>query len=90
MSWQQAVTRAQQHRDDSLRSTLAELPPVPDTLPKNVTGIPSQLLSAEDVRITSLDVEHLLPLLASGALSSVAVTTAFIRRAAVAQSLAGT
>lgn len=87
IDWRAAVTKAQNRRDESLKETLAELPSIPDALPENVTGIPRQLLSERDLAITDQDAERLLPALASGKLSSVEVTEAFLRRAALAHKL---
>lgn len=83
--------KARQRRDASLRETLAELPgTIPQPLPKNVTSIPQQVLSSTDFQITALQPEQLVKSLADGSLSSVSVTLAFLRRAALAQQLVST
>lgn len=53
----------------------------------NVTGIPAKVLSLEDVAITETPIEKLLDLLATGKLSSVRCTEAFLRRAVLAHQL---
>lgn len=84
--WQSIAKRAQDHRDATLA---AVQPPVPDIsdLPLDSTPIPRTLLTAEDVEITESDPVRLVERMASGELSSVEVTNAFLRRAAVAQKL---
>ncbi len=57
--------------------------------PKNSTNIPSINLQAEDVEITASLPEELVKLLANGELTATEVTTAFLRRAALAQKLVG-
>lgn len=56
-----------------------------DTL--NSTTVPSKLLSLEDNAITTTPIEKLLDLLATGKLSSVRCTEAFLRRAVLAHQL---
>ena len=87
--WQDIAAEAQANRDKTIASIEPPVPEVNDTeLPQNVTGIPRQLLTESEIRITETPVEHLLPQLASGKLSSVDVTNAFLRRAGLAQRLA--
>jgi amidase len=52
-----------------------------------VTRVPYDLLDPEELRITSSSTLELLTALADGRVTSVAVTSAFLRRAAIAQKL---
>ena len=87
--WRRAVPRAQQRRNDSL----VEVPGIlrydnsEQAQKSNVTTIPKHVLSAEDLEITRKDPEHLLASIAAQEVSSVAVSSAFLRRAALAQEL---
>ncbi len=56
-------------------------------LPKNVFDVPGKVIEQHDLQITEAEPEVLVGLLANGTLSSVEVTTAFLRRAALAQRL---
>jgi amidase len=88
--WQDIAKEAQDHRDASIEPFLGTTEKgggVPDKLPKNSMGVPSTALSPRDLEITQLLPEQLTKLLASGKLSSTEVTTAFLRRAALAQKL---
>ncbi|KAJ4286271.1 hypothetical protein N0V90_013305 [Kalmusia sp. IMI 367209] len=85
-SWQSIAEKAQQHRDASLA---AIQPPIPDIseLPLDSTSIPKTILSQGELSITQSDPVGLVSKLASGELSAVEVTNAFLRRAAIAQKL---
>ncbi|KAF1810440.1 putative glutamyl-tRNA amidotransferase subunit A [Eremomyces bilateralis CBS 781.70] len=85
-TWQETVAVVQQYRDNSLDID-PPLSGIPLNLPSNVSEIPRKFLSAIELDITETPPEHLLEKLASGELSSVAVTQAFLRRAALAQRL---
>ena len=85
--WQDIVQEAQQYRDASIFRVWPGLPPFSENLAKNVTKLPGTVLSQEEVRITEMPPEGLLSVLASGDLTAVAVTTAFLRRASLAQKL---
>lgn len=92
--WQEIATEAQQHRDASVATFVKGFPAALaaeelSDLPKNSTNIPSIVLQAEDLAITASLPEELVKLLANGELSAVGVTTAFLRRAALAQKLVG-
>ena len=87
--WQDIAREAQDHRDQTIAAIQPEISNVPTELPLNVTNIPRQLLSAEELEITEQATEELLPKLASGKLSAIAVTHAFLRRAGLAQKLVG-
>lgn len=86
-TWQQVAEDRQKHRDATIAVVTPPLPAVPEELPLNVTGIPQQILTSEEIKITELKVEELVPALAEGKLTSVDVTNAFLRRAALAQAL---
>ncbi|KAK7708812.1 hypothetical protein SLS57_008873 [Botryosphaeria dothidea] len=83
--WQDVAAALQAHRDASLAAIQPPLPALPSTLPLNTTTLPAQLLTADEVRITESAPETLLAALAAGTLTSTATTTAFLRRAALAQ-----
>ncbi|MCJ1272107.1 hypothetical protein MMC22_012014 [Lobaria immixta] len=86
-SWQEIVKQAQEARDASLKLVDPAIPDVPSELPLDVTEIPKYLLSTEEAVITQTAPEELVASLASGRLKSVAVVTAFLRRAGIAQKL---
>lgn len=83
--WQETAVLAQARRARSLAQV--NPPEVPDDLPLNVTGIPAQVLTPREIEITSQTPEDLLQYLRTGEWSSFEVTSAFLRRAAVAQKL---
>ncbi|KAF2655066.1 putative glutamyl-tRNA amidotransferase subunit A [Lophiostoma macrostomum CBS 122681] len=87
LTWQNIAHRAQEHRD----ATIALVhPPIPDIgeLPYDSTQIPKTILLPSEISITESDPAALVSRLASGTLTSTEVTTAFLRRAALAQKLA--
>ncbi|KAE9373330.1 amidase [Stipitochalara longipes BDJ] len=90
--WQEITKEAQDHRDASLATFAKDFPAeiTPDDfadLPDNSANIPGMVLQARDLKITESLPEELVKLLANGDLSAVDVTTAFLRRAALAQKL---
>ena len=85
--WQDIAQEAQEYRDASIARVQPNLAQLPENLPKDVTKIPGTVLSRKEVQITEMPPEDLLRVLASGELTAVAVTTAFLRRAALAQKL---
>jgi amidase len=85
--WQDIAQEAQQYRDASIARVWPDIPQLPEKLVKNVTEIPGTVLSQEEVHITEMPPEGLLSVLASGDLTAVAVTKAFLRRASLAQQL---
>ena len=87
-TWQEVAHIAQTHRDDSIRRVEPPIPEVPDQLPFDRTDVPKYLLSTEEVGITETAPEVLVASLASGKHTSSTVTTAFLRRAGLAQALA--
>ena len=87
-NWQDIARQVQEHRDATIAEVRPRIPDIPKILPLNVTGIPRDLLSAREVEITESPTESLVESLASGQLTSREVTTAFLRRAGIAQGLA--
>lgn len=86
-TWQEVAEDRQKYRDATIKAITPGIPALPKELPLNVTGIPKQILTIEEVKMTEMKVEELVPALAEGKLSAVDVTKAFLRRAAVAQAL---
>lgn len=88
-SWQELAREVQEHRDTTLTQIEPPLPQLAQEIPLNVTSIPRKILSDEEIEITQTPVAELVETLASGKLSAVTATNAFLRRAAIAQQLAG-
>ena len=89
-SWSKIASRVQEYRAQGLQQVQPPLPEIPSKLPQDVTSVPQQLLSPQELEITQLPPEGLLPLLAAGRLTSEEVTRAYLRRAALAQELVRT
>lgn len=89
-SWTQIAHEAQAYREASLSLLDPALPPLPNPLPLNVTGIPAQVLTPSELELTSHGPEVLVGLIASGQYTSEQVTRAYLRRAALAQRLVST
>ncbi|KAL8831872.1 MAG: hypothetical protein Q9191_000624 [Dirinaria sp. TL-2023a] len=87
ISWQDIALQKQDHRDKSIAKVTPPIPDIPDQLPRDVTGVPKNLLDGREVNITERSTEALVSALARGELTSVEVTRAFLRRAAIAQKL---
>lgn len=85
--WKDVSSEMLQHREDTFAKVEPAIPDVPSELPLNVTGLPRTLLPEAVTSITELPVETLLSRLASGDLSSVGVTKAFLQRAGLASKL---
>ena len=91
--WQEIAQEAQDHRDASLARVQPGLPAAferiqfSEELPKSSMPIPGKALHPRDFQITQTRPEELIKALASGDLSPTIVTTAFLRRAALAQKL---
>jgi amidase len=90
--WQEIAREAQEYRDASIATFTKEFPTTYATgksadLPKDSTDIPSGVLEKRDLQITETLPEELVKVLANGELSATEVTTAFLRRAALAQKL---
>lgn len=90
-TWQEFAKEAQDHRD----SSLALVPGLPDkivniqpnSLPKSSVNVSAWALDPKDYKITQLLPKELVSFLARGELSAVDVTTAYLRRTALAQKL---
>ncbi|KAL0951471.1 hypothetical protein HGRIS_008159 [Hohenbuehelia grisea] len=84
-SWQAIASEKKEKQQASIPKDWIIAAPGPDVL--DVTSLPEScgLLNAKELEITGSNVEDLLPKLASGEWSSVEVTTAFYKRAIVAQ-----
>ena len=85
--WNEVAKTAQEYRDASIARVEPAVPEVQQYLPRDVTSIPKELLSKEEVEITQTLTEDLLVSLACGKLTSITVTKAFLRRAGLAQKL---
>ena len=89
-NWEEIAKIAQDLRDRSIADVEPAIPAIPSELPKNVISLPRVLLSEAEVSLTEKTPESLLAELVTGAISSSAVTLAFLRRAGLAQKLAST
>ncbi|KAK4545429.1 hypothetical protein LTR36_002779 [Oleoguttula mirabilis] len=87
MSWQDISAVMQKHRDETYAAVEPAIPEPPKDLPLNVTGVPKQLLSEDVVSITESPTQTLIESLATGKLTSTAVTKAFLQRAGLAGKL---
>jgi len=85
--WQDVAQEAREYRDASIARLQPPLPELPKELPKNIFATLCEALDPEETRITEALPEDLLARLASGNLTATAVTTAFLRRAGLAQKL---
>jgi amidase len=87
-TWQEIAQEVQDHRDRSLAEVEPPLPEIKvEDLPLNVTSIPALHLTPSEIKISETSPEKLIELLATGKLSCVEVTNAFLRRAGIAQKL---
>lgn len=87
-TWKPLVAKAVKVRDDSLARIDPPLPQLPKKLPLDVSGIPSQVLTPQEVEITEgHDATSLAAAIASKKYSAETVARAFLRRAALAQML---
>lgn len=87
-TWPGIAKERQAHRDASIAAVKPAIPPVDTTtLPLNVFKTLQSLLLPPEVEITEMDPLLLLQQLATGKISAVTVTNAFLRRAAVVQKL---
>lgn len=87
MDWKVIARSRQEHREKTIQAVEPPVPGIPLSVGLNVTGLPSTLLSQDVLSITSKDAETLIQELASGVLSSTAVTKAFLQRAGLASRL---
>jgi amidase len=81
------IAEARELRDSSVARVEPPLASLPDPLPKNVTGIAKEVLTPQEIQITSFDVPELLQAIRDKVFSCETVTRAFLRRAALAQKL---
>jgi len=86
-SWQDIAKQAQKHRDETIAAVQPPVPDVASDLPLNVSGIPKELLSEREIDITETAPEDLVEHMSTGTITSAEVTTAFLRRAGLAQKL---
>ena len=86
-SWQEVAEQVQYYRDNTVRKVRPKVPDLASSPGLNVTSIPGTLLSSQEVTITEATTEDLVSSLATGQLTSREVTSAFLRRAAIAQDL---
>ena len=85
--WQEIAVSAQKHRDRTIDNVTPPLPPLPPIISHNVTDVPRQLLSEDEIQITETPASDLIQLLARGEIKAAIVAMAFLRRAALAQKL---
>lgn len=83
------INKALSLRDDSLSRITPTLPltRLPQTLPQNVRDLPNHILDEEEIEITSLEANEIIHAIRVKKYSCVTVCKAFLRRAALAQSL---
>ncbi|KAG9235564.1 glutamyl-tRNA amidotransferase subunit A [Amylocarpus encephaloides] len=86
-TWQEIAQKVRDHRDITVEKIEPAIPTQFDYLPSRVIDVPRQHLSAAEVEITESPIDSLLSSLAIGKLTSLEVTKAFLRRAAIAQKL---
>ena len=86
-SWQDVAKEAQEYRDATIVRVKPEIPKPQTSLPPDVTKLPQELLTAEEISITESLAEDLVESLASGKFSSTIVVNAFLRRAGLSQGL---
>lgn len=90
--WEEIAREAQEYRDASIRNVpginevSARIEGL-ELLPKCSINLPSNILRPKDIQITESLPEELVVSLGRGEISAVEVTTAFLRRAALAQGL---
>src|ERR1700712_2609016 len=87
--WQDVARAAQKHRDESLSKFLNINFQEVDHLPKRIIEIPDQVLSSEDSEIGRMSVGTLAFATSTGFITAHEVTLSFLRRAALAQNIAG-
>jgi amidase len=86
-SWQDIVKQVQEYRDASLNKVQPPIPPLDGYRPKNSMDLPAKILQQAETHITEMPPEHLVSKLAHGELTATAVTSAFLRRAVLAQNI---
>lgn len=83
-TWQDVAADRQKHRDATIAAVEPTLPNV-QHLPLNTIPLAKQVLTEEEIKITETTIEGLVAQLVKSELSAVSVTTAFLRRAGLAQ-----
>lgn len=86
-SWRSIAQDAQDYRDASIEAVQSPMSQPLASLPQNVLHIPATILSEAETTITETAPEELVFSLANGELTAREVTAAFLRRAAIAQTL---
>lgn len=89
-TWQDVAATAQKLRDESIAEVEPAIPEIAgsEKLPLNVTSLPAEYLSADEIHMTEeMGAEELVRAMAGGELKCVDVTNAFLRRAGLAQKL---
>ncbi|OBU00176.1 hypothetical protein VE01_01749 [Pseudogymnoascus verrucosus] len=81
------IAQALHFRDASVADVQPPLFSIPNTPPKNVSRIADDILTNEELKITSFDAPELVKLIRDKSYTCEAVTRAFLRRAALAQKL---
>lgn len=81
------IAQALHLRDTSVAEVQPPLFDVPNSSAKNVRRIADDVLTSEELRITSFDAPELIKLIREKSYTCEAVTRAFLRRAALAQKL---
>jgi hypothetical protein len=87
LSWQESALKVQSVRDRSIKQVDFTIAALSDTHTGRVIDFPRKHLSQTEVTITESSAETLVASLATGKLTAIAVTNAFLRRAAIAQKL---
>lgn len=85
--WEVPVEGKRQELEQSVQRIIGSTPGLTDDLPLNVTALPAIVLTDSQVRITEMPPEILLQEISAGKLSSLEVTRASLKRAAVASRL---
>lgn len=90
--WQDVAKEAQEYRDASIKKVPGIIPVLArleslESVSECPIDVPNNVLKPRDILITQYSIEKLLAMLRSGEITAVEVTTAFLRRASVAQEL---
>ena len=86
-SWQDVAKTAQEHRDTSISRIEPAVPEPPSDLPLDVTQIPRQSLTSEELKITEMSTKLLSDCVSQDKLRCTTIIKAFLRRAGLAQRL---
>ncbi|KAJ6051851.1 hypothetical protein N7460_002385 [Penicillium canescens] len=87
LSWQESARQVQAVRDRSIEQADPAIAALPDTHTGRVIDFPRKHLSQTEIAITESSAETLVASLATGKLTAITVTNAFLRRAAIAHKL---